>query len=253
MKPLILITNDDGILSKGISELIDMACTLGNVVVMAPDGPRSAQSNALTMAVPVYYQLERKEPGLEIYKCSGTPTDCVKLALNNVLDRKPDLIFSGINHGSNSGINVIYSGTMGAVFEGCVNEISSVGFSICDHAKDADFSKAKVYFEQIARKVMMEGLPAGVCLNVNAPMGDIKGVRLSQQTKGYWTEEFENRTSPHGQDYYWLTGYFLNQEPDNEQTDEWALSQGYVSIVPTRVDMTDYEAIKLLKSYEEIR
>ena len=253
MKPLILITNDDGILSKGISELIDMACTLGNVVVMAPDGPRSAQSNALTMAVPIYYQLERKEPGLEIYKCSGTPTDCVKLALNNVLDRKPDLIFSGINHGSNSGINVIYSGTMGAVFEGCVNEIPSVGFSICDHAKDADFSKAKVYFEQIARKVMMEGLPAGVCLNVNAPMGDIKGVRLSQQTKGYWTEEFENRTSPHGQDYYWLTGYFLNQEPDNEQTDEWALSQGYVSIVPTRVDMTDYEAIKLLKSYEEIR
>ena len=253
MKPLILITNDDGILSKGISELIDMACTLGNVVVMAPDGPRSAQSNALTMAVPVYYQLERKEPGLEIYKCSGTPTDCVKLALNNVLDRKPDLIFSGINHGSNSGINVIYSGTMGAVFEGCVNEIPSVGFSICDHAKDADFSKAKVYFEQIARKVMMEGLPAGVCLNVNASMGDIKGVRLSQQTKGYWTEEFENRTSPHGQDYYWLTGYFLNQEPDNEQTDEWALSQGYVSIVPTRVDMTDYEAIKLLKSYEEIR
>ena len=253
MKPLILITNDDGILSKGISELIDMACTLGNVVVMAPDGPRSAQSNALTMAVPVYYQLERKEPGLEIYKCSGTPTDCVKLALNNVLDRKPDLIFSGINHGSNSGINVIYSGTMGAVFEGCVNEIPSVGFSICNHAKDADFSKAKVYFEQIARKVMMEGLPAGVCLNVNAPMGDIKGVRLSQQTKGYWTEEFENRTSPHGQDYYWLTGYFLNQEPDNELTDEWALSHSYVAIVPTRVDMTDYEAIKQLKGYEEIR
>ena len=253
MKPLILITNDDGILSKGISELIDMACTLGNVVGMAPDGPRSAQSNALTMAVPVYYQLERKEPGLEIYKCSGTPTDCVKLALNNVLDRKPDLLFSGINHGSNSGINVIYSGTMGAVFEGCVNEIPSVGFSICDHAKDADFSKAKVYFEQIARKVMIEGLPAGVCLNVNAPMGDIKGVRLSQQTKGYWTEEFENRTSPHGQDYYWLTGYFLNQEPDNELTDEWALSHGYVAIVPTRVDMTDYEAIKQLKGYEEIR
>ena len=253
MKPLILITNDDGVQSKGISELIDMACTLGNVVVMAPDGPRSAQSNALTMAVPVYYQLERKEPGLEIYKCSGTPTDCVKLALNNVLDRKPDLLFSGINHGSKSGINVIYSGTMGAVFEGCVNEIPSVGFSICDHAKDADFSKANVYFEQIARKVMMEGLPAGVCLNVNAPMGDIKGVRLSQQTKGYWTEEFENRTSPHGQDYYWLTGYFLNQEPDNELTDEWALSHGYVAIVPTRVDMTDYEAIKLLKSYEEIR
>ena len=253
MKPLILITNDDGILSKGISELIDMACTLGNVVVMAPDGPRSAQSNALTMAVPVYYQLERKEPGLEIYKCSGTPTDCVKLALNNVLDRKPDLLFSGINHGSNSGINVIYSGTMGAVFEGCVNEIPSVGFSICDHAKDADFSKAKVYFEQIARKVMMEGLPAGVCVNVYAPMGDIKGVRLSQQTKGYWTEEFENRTSPHGQDYYWLTGYFLNQEPDNELTDEWALSHGYVAIVPTRVDMTDYEAIKQLKGYEEIR
>ena len=132
MKPLILITNDDGVQSKGIAELIDMACTLGNVIVMAPDGPRSAQSNALTMAVPVYYQLERKEPGLEIYKCSGTPTDCVKLALNNVLDRKPDLIFSGINHGSNSGINVIYSGTMGAVFEGCVNDIpSEIGRASC--------------------------------------------------------------------------------------------------------------------------
>ena len=143
MKPLILITNDDGVQSKGIAELIDMACTLGNVIVMAPDGPRSAQSNALTMAVPVYYQLEQKEPGLEIYKCSGTPTDCVKLALNNVLDRKPDLIFSGINHGSNSGINVIYSGTMGAVFEGCVNDIPSVGFSICDHANDADFSHVR--------------------------------------------------------------------------------------------------------------
>ena len=253
MKPLILITNDDGVQSKGIAELIDMACTFGNVVVMAPDGPRSAQSNALTMAVPVYYQLERKEPGLEIYKCSGTPTDCVKLALNNVLDRKPDLIFSGINHGSNSGINVIYSGTMGAVFEGCVNEIPSIGFSICDHAKDADFSKARIFFEKIARKVMMEGLPTGVCLNVNAPIGEIKGIRLAQQTKGYWTEEFENRTSPHGQEYYWLTGYFLNQEPDNERTDEWALSQNYISIVPTRVDMTDYEAIKLLKNYEEIR
>lgn len=253
MKPLILITNDDGVQSKGIQELIDMACTLGNVVVMAPDGPRSAQSNALTMAVPVYYQLERKEPGLEIYKCSGTPTDCVKLALNNLLDRKPDLIFSGINHGSNSGINVIYSGTMGAVFEGCVNGIPSVGFSLCDHAKDADFSKAKIYFEQIARKVMMEGLPSGVCLNVNAPKGDINGIRVTQQTKGYWTEEFENRTSPHGQDYYWLTGYFFNQEPDNQLTDEWALSQGYVAIVPTRIDMTDYDAIQLLKDYEEIR
>ncbi|HQB68782.1 MAG TPA: 5'/3'-nucleotidase SurE [Paludibacteraceae bacterium] len=253
MKPLILITNDDGVQSKGIQELIDMACTLGNVVVMAPDGPRSAQSNALTMAVPVYYQLERKEPGLEIYKCSGTPTDCVKLALNNLLDRKPDLIFSGINHGSNSGINVIYSGTMGAVFEGCVNGIPSVGFSLCDHAKDADFSKAKIYFEQIAHKVMMEGLPSGVCLNVNAPKGDINGIRVTQQTKGYWTEEFENRTSPHGQDYYWLTGYFFNQEPDNQLTDEWALSQDYVAIVPTRIDMTDYDAIQLLKDYEEIR
>ena len=253
MKPLILITNDDGVQSKGIAELIDMACTLGNVIVMAPDGPRSAQSNALTMAVPVYYQLEHKEPGLEIYKCSGTPTDCVKLALNNVLDRKPDLIFSGINHGSNSGINVIYSGTMGAVFEGCVNDIPSVGFSICDHANDADFSHVRVYFEKIARKVMMEGLPTGVCLNVNAPKGELKGIRIAQQTKGYWTEEFENRTSPHGQEYYWLTGHFINQEPDNEQTDEWFLSQGYVSVVPARVDMTDYEAIKLLKSYEEIR
>lgn len=253
MRPLFLITNDDGVQSKGIGELITIAREFGDVVVVAPDRPRSGKSNAITVESPVYYQLISCDEGLSIYKCSGTPTDCVKLALNQILDRKPDFLLSGVNHGSNAAINVIYSGTMGAVFEGCVNGIPSIGFSLCDHHLDANFSEAMSYFRRIIAKVLQESLSDGVCLNVNAPTGPIAGVRVTQQAKGYWTEEFDGRLSPHGKEYFWLTGHFFNQEPSNEKTDEWALSQGFVSITPTRVDMTDYSSINKYKEYEEIR
>ncbi|NCA79113.1 MAG: 5'/3'-nucleotidase SurE [Sphingobacteriia bacterium] len=253
-KPLILITNDDGITSKGIAELITMARQFGDVVVVAPDGPRSAQSNALTVEVPLYFEkLPDDNTGSELYKCSGTPTDCVKLALNQVLDRKPDLLLAGINHGSNAAVSVIYSGTMGAVFEGCINRIPAIGLSICDHRQDADFSMAIPYFSAIVRKFMEHPLE-GICLNVNAPIGEIKGVKVCRQTKGYWAKEFEPQISPNGNKYFWLTGYFVNLEPNDSQTDEWALANGFISVVPTHVDMTAYNVLNDLttQGYEEI-
>lgn len=251
---LILITNDDGVNAKGISELVGIARKYGKVVVVAPDGARSGQSNAITMTEPLYKTKLLEEDGLTIYKCSGTPTDCVKMALNNILDRKPDFIFSGINHGSNSSVNVIYSGTMGAVLEGCSQGITSVGFSLCDHSKDADFSLFLPFVESIIAKVSTQDLPQGVCLNVNAPVGEIKGVRVCTQSKGQWIEEFDKRVNPHGQTYYWMTGVFENAEPENTGTDEWALNNGFVSVVPTTCDLTHYESLAWLKKigYEQV-
>lgn len=251
---LILITNDDGVNAKGISELVGIARKYGKVVVVAPDGARSGQSNAITMTEPLYKTKLLEEDGLTIYKCSGTPTDCVKMALNNILDKKPDFIFSGINHGSNSSVNVIYSGTMGAVLEGCSQGITSVGFSLCDHSKDADFSLFLPFVESIIAKVSTQDLPQGVCLNVNAPIGEIKGVRVCMQSKGQWIEEFDKRVNPNGQIYYWMTGIFENAEPENTGTDEWALNNGFVSVVPTTCDLTHYESLAWLKKigYEQI-
>lgn len=251
---LILITNDDGVNAKGISELVGIARKYGKVVVVAPDGARSGQSNAITMTEPLYKTKLLEEDGLTIYKCSGTPTDCVKMALNNILDKKPDFIFSGINHGSNSSVNVIYSGTMGAVLEGCSQGITSVGFSLCDHSKDADFSLFLPFVESIIAKVSTQDLPQGVCLNVNAPIGEIKGVRVCMQSKGQWIEEFDKRENPNGKIYYWMTGVFENAEPENTGTDEWALNNGFVSVVPTTCDLTHYESLAWLKKigYEQI-
>lgn len=251
---LILITNDDGVNAKGISELVGIARKYGKVVVVAPDGARSGQSNAITMTEPLYKTKLLEEDGLSIYKCSGTPTDCVKMALNNILDKKPDFIFSGINHGSNSSVNVIYSGTMGAVLEGCSQGITSVGFSLCDHSKDADFSLFLPFVESIIAKVSTQDLPQGVCLNVNAPIGEIKGVRVCMQSKGQWIEEFDKRVNPNGQIYYWMTGVFENAEPENTGTDEWALNNGFVSVVPTTCNLTHYESLAWLKKigYEQV-
>lgn len=246
-RPLILITNDDGDFSKGIAVLTRLMLPLGDVVVMAPDGPRSAQSNALTVTHPIRFKLLEEKPGITRYACNGTPTDCVKLALNAVVDRRPDLLVSGINHGSNAAINVIYSGTMGAVLEGCENLIPSVGFSISDYNPDADFSVFETYITQIATNVLKNGLPHNVCLNVNAPKGEIKGMQVVRQCDGRWTREFEKRIDPHGRAYYWLTGAFENHEPEAQDTDEWALAQGYVSVVPTKIDMTAHECLADLK------
>lgn len=242
-RPLILITNDDGDTAKGIHVLTELMMQLGDVVVVAPDGPRSGQSNALTVYKPIRYHLLEEREGLKRFSSNGSPTDCVKLGLNVVLDRKPDLLVSGINHGSNAAINVIYSGTMGAALEGCSNGVPSIGFSICDFHPDADFSRFAPYILEITKEVLENGLPEGVCLNVNAPQTDLKGIKVAKQCAGHWSQEFAPAKDPRGQTYYWLTGHFLNHEPDNKDTDEWALANGYVSVVPTKVDLTAYEYI----------
>jgi len=248
-KPLILITNDDGHDARGIQVLTLLMMQLGDVVVVAPDGARSTQSNALTVTHPIRFKkLEQKE-GLIIYSCTGTPTDCVKLALNEIVDRRPDLIVAGINHGSNSAINVIYSGTMGAVLEGCENGILSIGFSVCDHSLDADFSIFESYVLQITRAALLNGLPHATCLNVNAPVGPIKGIRVARQCDGRWTKEYAKRTDPRGGSYFWLTGNFENHEPEAEDTDEWALEHGFISIVPTKIDLTAFEAMDKIRTW----
>lgn len=249
-RPLILITNDDGDTANGINVLTRLMMEIGDVVVMAPDGGRSGQSNAITVSHPIRYTKIEEREGLIRYKCTGTPTDCVKLALHDILDRKPDLLVSGINHGSNAAINVIYSGTMGAVLEGCENGLTSIGFSICDHSLQADFRIFEKYILQITRETLKNGLPYGVCLNVNAPKGEIKGVKIARQCKGNWTEEYAKRIDPQGRTYFWLTGYFKNHEPEAHDTDEWALANGYISVVPSKIDLTDYSILKSLQSWE---
>ena len=249
-RPLILITNDDGDTANGINVLTRLMMEIGDVVVMAPDGGRSGQSNAITVSHPIRYTKIEEHEGLIRYKCTGTPTDCVKLALHDILDRKPDLLVSGINHGSNAAINVIYSGTMGAVLEGCENGLTSIGFSICDHSLQADFRIFEKYILQITRETLKNGLPYGVCLNVNAPKGEIKGIKIARQCKGNWTEEYAKRIDPQGRTYFWLTGYFKNHEPEAHDTDEWALANGYISVVPSKIDLTEYSILKSLQSWE---
>jgi len=249
-KPLILITNDDGHDANGIVVLTRLMMKIGDVVVVAPDGPRSAQSNALTVTHPIRFKKIEETEGLIRYICTGTPTDCVKLALNEIVERKPDLVVAGINHGSNAAINVIYSGTMGAVLEGCENGILSIGFSICNHSMDADFSVFEPYVLQITQEALRNGLPHATCLNVNAPVGEIKGIKVARQCDGRWTKEYAKRTDPRGGSYFWLTGNFENHEPESTDTDEWALSQGYISIVPTKIDLTAYQAMDDVRSWK---
>ncbi len=249
-KPLILITNDDGADARGIDVLTRLMMQIGDVVVVAPDGARSGQSSALTVTQPIRFtKLEEKE-GLIRYSCTGTPTDCVKLALNEIVKQTPDLVVAGINHGSNAAINVIYSGTMGAVLEGCENGIISIGFSINNHSLDADFTNFEPFILEITRKTLQNGIPKGTCLNVNAPVGEIAGIKITRQCEGHWTKEFKKCTDPHGRAYFWLTGYFKNHEPEAKDTDEWAISEGYISIVPTKIDMTAYELMEELKNWK---
>lgn len=249
-KPLILITNDDGDTANGINILTQLMMQIGEVIVVAPDGPRSAQSNALTVTHPIRFKMLEEREGLKRYSCTGTPTDCVKLALNEILERKPDLLVSGINHGSNAAINVIYSGTMGAVLEGCENGIISIGFSIDDHSFNADFSHFGEYILQITRTALEKGLPYGICLNVNSPKGEIKGIRVARQCEGHWTKEYAKRLDPQGRSYFWLTGHFENHEPESQDTDEWAIANGYISVVPTKIDLTAYDMLKTIENWK---
>ena len=250
-RPLILITNDDGVFAKGINTLIEIARSFGEVVVFAPDSARSGMSNAITVYSPVVYSKLFSEEGVTVYSCTGTPTDCVKFSRYALFkEREPDLLLSGINHGSNASINVIYSGTMGAVLEGCANGIPSVGFSLCDHSWDADFSVSKPYIKSIIGWVLENPLPEGVCLNVNIPVGELNGMKICRQASGYWKEEFEPRQDKNGITGYWLTGEYVNREPDAEDTDDWALNNRYVSIVPTLVDLTDRGRIDMFKGLD---
>lgn len=249
-RPLILVSNDDGIISKGISELIKYLRPLGEIVVMAPDTARSGSASAITVTEPVSYKLLRREVGVSFYKCSGTPSDCVKLAFHTVLDRKPDLVVSGINHGDNSSVNVHYSGTMGAAIEGCLKGVPSIGFSLCNHAPDADFEPGGKYIREIAARVLEKGLPSLTCLNVNIPdTKELKGVRICEQAKGLWVNEWENLTNRGGSSYYWMTGEFDSTDAENEKSDHWALENGYVAITPTTVDVTAYGVIDELKTW----
>ncbi len=243
-KPLILVTNDDGVHAGGLKTLIDVVKEFGEVVVVAPEDSQSGMSHAITIKHPIRVNSRHEEEGLKIYSCSGTPVDCVKLALNQLLDRKPDLLLSGINHGSNASVSVIYSGTMAAAIEGGVNNILSVGFSLLDYSPNADFNVARDIVKRVLREVLKNGIPTEICLNVNIPAikeNEIKGIKICRQTKGFWQEEFDKRTDPFNRDYYLLTGYFNNKEPEAVDTDEWALKNGFVSIVPIRVDYTCFD------------
>ncbi len=248
-RPTILVVNDDGINARGIKALIDVALTLGNVVVVAPDSPQSAMGHAITISKPLRLDKVDLYEGVEMYQCSGTPVDCVKLAVNQVLHGKPDLCISGINHGLNNSINVIYSGTMSAAMEGAIESIPSIGFSLDDFTSQADFSHCLPFVKDICTQVLERGLPEGVLLNVNFPnLKEIKGMKICRQAKAKWKEEFNERTDPNKRKYYWLTGVFQLLDA-GEDTDVFALSHGYGSIVPVQFDLTAHHAIAELNSW----
>ncbi len=251
-KPLILVTNDDGINAPGIRTLISIMNTLGDVVVVAPDSPQSGMGHAVTLNSTLYVEQVFIDDGLQReYSCSGTPVDCVKIAIREILDRKPDLCVSGINHGSNSSINVIYSGTMSAAVEAGIEGIPAIGFSLLDYTWNAHFEASKPFVKKIAETVLKEGLPDGIVLNVNipnVPKDYIKGIKIARQAKANWVEEFDKRKNPQGRDYYWLTGKFVNLDGGND-TDEWALENNYISLVPVQFDLTAHHLIKELKTW----
>ena len=252
-QPLILVCNDDGITAPGLRCLISIMNELGEVVVVAPDGPQSGKGHAITIEGILRCDEIKIDDGPQTeYSVSGTPVDCVKLAVNVVLDRKPDLVVSGINHGSNSSINVIYSGTMSAAVEGSLEGVPSIGFSLLDYSWDADFNSAAGHIKRIAESVLKNGLPHGVCLNVNIPKftgASYKGIRICRQAKANWEEEFDSRQDPRRRDYYWLTGKFVNYD-SGEDTDEWALANYYISVVPVNSDITAHALIGDLTKWD---
>ena len=253
-KPLILVTNDDGINAPGIRFLIDIMNDFGDVVVVAPDSPQSGMGHAITINNTLYCEpivINKNEPQSE-YSCSGTPADCVKIAVNEILKRKPDLCVSGINHGSNSSINVIYSGTMSAAVEAGTQGIPAIGFSLLDYSLDADFTHSREFVKRITLECLNNGVPKGVVLNVNIPKisnTKLKGIKICRQANGVWEEKFDKRTNPLGREYYWLSGKFVNND-QGEDTDEWALENGYVSITPIKYDLTAHQAIKNISNWK---
>jgi len=240
-RPVILITNDDGITAPGIRNLVDAVKDLGEVIVVAPDSPQSGMGHAITIGEPLRLHKSNVFDGIDSWECSGTPVDCVKLARDKILHRKPDLCLSGINHGANHSINIIYSGTMSAAMEAAIEGIPSVGFSLLDFSYDADFSIAGHVARTIAAQMLQTAMPAHTLLNVNIPKvygEEFKGIRICRQAYAKWQEEFDHRVDPRGKDYYWMTGKFMNMD-EREDTDVQALQNGYASVVPVRFDFTD--------------
>ena len=252
-KPIILVTNDDGIYAPGISNLIDFVANLGEVYVVAPDKAQSGMGHAVTINATLHCQEVNIHQNVKKqWSCSGTPVDCVKIAIDKLLPQKPDICVSGINHGSNSSINVIYSGTMSAAVEAGIEEIPAIGFSLCDFSYDADFLAAQKYIQEIVKNVLKNGLPKGIVLNVNIPKAsekELKGIKICRQADARWIENFDKRQDPRGKSYYWLTGEFKNFDKGTD-TDEWALENNYISIVPTQFDLTAHHFIKELSQWE---
>ena len=253
-RPLLLISNDDGYQSKGIRQLVEMVSDYGDIIVCAPEDARSGFSCAFSATTPLRLNLREKRDGVEIWSCNGTPVDCVKMALAEICPRRPDMVIGGINHGDNASVNAHYSGTMGVTLEGCMKYIPSVAFSLCDHRDDADFEPLRPLIREITAKVLAEGLPKGVCLNVNFPLlptvGEgYKGVRVCRMAYGTWGNEVTKCHHPRGYDYWWMVGQYQNDEPDAEDTDRRALDHGYVAITPTQIDLTAHSALSLIDSW----
>lgn len=250
-KPLLLLSNDDGVQAKGLDFLIKTLSLVADLFVMAPDGPRSGAGCGLTSSVPLVYREIHRGPGLTVCACSGTPVDCVKLALDQVMTRRPDVVIGGVNHGNNASVNAHYSGTMGVAFEGTLQGIPSIAFSLCDHHPDADFEPLVDYVVRIVQAVIDNGLPEHACLNVNFPLGkSFEGIRVCRMAMSRWIKEYQSCDHPHGGQYYWLTGDCENLEPEAEDTDSWALEHGYVAITPTQVDVTHYGLLETLKRWQ---
>ena len=252
-RPLILVTNDDGIVAPGIRALVDVASSLGDVVVVAPDSPQSGKGHAITIHEPLRLRKVNPFQGIEAWETSGTPVDCVKLAKHVVLkDRKIDLCVSGINHGSNASINILYSGTLSAAMEAALENIRSIGFSLLDYSFDADFEPSKPWIRQVMEFMLARPFESGQLLNVNIPKlpaDQLLGLRVCRQADARWKEKMVEGRDPSGQPYYWLSGEFVNHDTAQD-TDVWALENGYISIVPSMHDLTNYPALKTLKDLE---
>lgn len=247
-KPLILISNDDGITAPGLRVLVEEMMTIGEVVVVAPDKPQSAMGHAITVTQPLRLKPSHIFKGVTAFECSGTPADCVKLALDKVCNRRPDIMVSGINHGPNYSINVIYSGTMSAAVEAAVDGVQAIGFSLCDYSLEADFEPCRKHVRHIAQTILEHPLPYGTLLNVNMPKAEeIKGVRVCRQASAKYAENFDERLDPSGNTYYWMTGKFINLEEDDNDTDLWAIANDFISVVPTKFDLTSNGVIQHLK------
>lgn len=253
-RKLILISNDDGVHAPGFHRLIEAVAPYGDVIGVAPATPQSGKSSAMTVNDALRIAEHEPVAGAAVYSVTGTPVDCIKLALYHIVPRRPDLILAGINHGSNAGVNIIYSGTMGAVLEGCMQGIPSVGFSLLHHSMAADFTECIPWVKRIVEAVLRDGLPADVCLNVNFPAKvKIEGAKVVTAARSHWSEEYATYTDPHGKPFYWLSGKLINEEPDNADTDMYWLDRGYASIVPARPSQNAADALATVRELLDLK